>query len=422
MISRSMAHLVQSRRISASRSRGPALGSVHPSLEILPSALCRLDVGPWNSPGVLAEHMKENNEVPRPSVENAMELSPVMAPELTELALDLRAVRERQGRIRGTQHVETVDLVVQDNLTLHRESIDEVVDWFGPVRRPIENRLQSWHETTMPSIADKTNRSFDAEFLAGRGNECSPSRLDGLRRRHEGLGPSAALSRGVVRGGVDQRVECVVVGPRGIDDRRVRDHLHRGKRAGDVVAGCICDRPFTSDLADHIGCPLFVQLLALAEKVLLVKQRILSPLGHLPEVSYVFGDDELGVAHLLGTGEEAFVSRPTLSVPAEAVLSPIPTPLVDPRSDDAARAEERDRRDNVFDPVHADDFLIGRRRRWMGTPVLAFLAFSRGTDAGRALNGSSAVLANTALTCSFSVEASGFEPPTSALRTQRSTN
>jgi hypothetical protein len=51
-----------------------------------------------------------------------------VAAELAQLALDLRAVREREMRLPWRQQVHALDLVVHDNLMRNGELLDEVVD------------------------------------------------------------------------------------------------------------------------------------------------------------------------------------------------------------------------------------------------------------------------------------------------------
>jgi hypothetical protein len=62
--------------------------------------------------------VKEDEQAPGPSVEDSIELAPVMASQLTELTLKLRAMWEGEVRVVRSEHVEAVDLFVEHDLPL----------------------------------------------------------------------------------------------------------------------------------------------------------------------------------------------------------------------------------------------------------------------------------------------------------------
>src|SRR6266542_6647348 len=95
--------------------RSPPL-CIHALLEICPSLPGDLDLALGELPCVLAEHVKEDDQVPRTSVQDPVELAAVVAPELPQLPLDLRRVREGQVRVCRRKHVEAVDLEVDRRL------------------------------------------------------------------------------------------------------------------------------------------------------------------------------------------------------------------------------------------------------------------------------------------------------------------
>src|SRR5947208_16531786 len=62
-------------------------------------------------------------------------------------------------RRRGRQHVQAVDLIVQDDLTLGVQTVDELVDGFGPIRCPVVDGLQLHHRPTVSAGYDTTSDS-----------------------------------------------------------------------------------------------------------------------------------------------------------------------------------------------------------------------------------------------------------------------
>jgi hypothetical protein len=98
----------------------------------------------WGTPaGVLAEHVEQDDEVGRAAVEDPVELGAEVAAQLAELALDLRAVRERKVGLVRAQQVEALDLLVEHRLAARIEALDEVVDGLAPVRGAVVDRLEA---------------------------------------------------------------------------------------------------------------------------------------------------------------------------------------------------------------------------------------------------------------------------------------
>jgi len=72
---------------------------VHPLTEVLEPLLRDVDVGLRQGAGPLLQCVEEDEEVAGPLVQDPIEVSPVVAAQLPELPVDLRAVREREGRV-----------------------------------------------------------------------------------------------------------------------------------------------------------------------------------------------------------------------------------------------------------------------------------------------------------------------------------
>jgi len=90
--------------------------------------------------------MEQDDQVARAAVQDAVELRPVMTPQLTKLTSDLRTVGKRKMRTRRREHVHAIDLVVDDHLLADGESLDEVVDGLRSIGSSIEDSSK-WHET-----------------------------------------------------------------------------------------------------------------------------------------------------------------------------------------------------------------------------------------------------------------------------------
>lgn len=71
--------------------------------------------------------------------------SAVVAAQLTQLALDLRAVGKRQMRNLVAQKIQAIDLVVDRGLRLSVELVDEVSDRLPAVSSAVVDGLQGSH-------------------------------------------------------------------------------------------------------------------------------------------------------------------------------------------------------------------------------------------------------------------------------------
>ena len=114
---------------------------VHPCLEVVPALTGNPELSLRHAACVFAEHVQEHDQIPRAAVDHPVELRPVVAAQLPQLAFELRAPREGLRRIVRAQQVQALDLVVERRL-LDRvaECLDEVVDRLRAVRRPVVDR------------------------------------------------------------------------------------------------------------------------------------------------------------------------------------------------------------------------------------------------------------------------------------------
>ncbi len=78
--------------------------------------------------------MEQDKQPLRSAIEHTVVLCSEVAAQLSQLAIDLGAVRERKMRDLVAEQVETGDLVAQRNTTLLVERLEELADRFGPVR------------------------------------------------------------------------------------------------------------------------------------------------------------------------------------------------------------------------------------------------------------------------------------------------
>jgi len=78
--------------------------------------------------------MEQYEQVPGPLVQNPVQVPPVVAPQLPELAVDLGAVRERERRIVVADPIQQADLEVDLLLPLRGKAVKEVVDRLPAVR------------------------------------------------------------------------------------------------------------------------------------------------------------------------------------------------------------------------------------------------------------------------------------------------
>jgi hypothetical protein len=76
--------------------------------------------------------VEQDEEVPGPLVQNPVQVAPVVAAKLPQLAVDLRAVRERERRVVVGDPVQQADLEVDLLLALWGEPVDELVEGSRP--------------------------------------------------------------------------------------------------------------------------------------------------------------------------------------------------------------------------------------------------------------------------------------------------
>jgi hypothetical protein len=78
------------------RPRWASPGSIHAALEVLPPILRHLDLLYRHLARVFPTDAEKDEEVLRSTIQNAIEVSSIVASQLTKLALDLRTVGKRQ--------------------------------------------------------------------------------------------------------------------------------------------------------------------------------------------------------------------------------------------------------------------------------------------------------------------------------------
>ena len=101
-----------------------ALQGIHPGLEIGPSQVGDLDLGLGDDSGDFPEDVQQDEQVAGSTLQDPVELPTVVASQFSQLAPNLRAVREGEMRAGGREHVQAIDLVVQCDLTPGIETID----------------------------------------------------------------------------------------------------------------------------------------------------------------------------------------------------------------------------------------------------------------------------------------------------------
>ena len=80
-----------------------------------------------------------------PLVEDPVQSVAVVAAQLAQLSGHLRRVRERQWRIGWLEHVEPVNLVVDDRRVPRGEAVDELVDGLLAVAIAVLDGLHALH-------------------------------------------------------------------------------------------------------------------------------------------------------------------------------------------------------------------------------------------------------------------------------------
>ena len=162
---------------------------------------------PAERTGPLLHCVEEDEQVPRPLVQDSVEVAPVATAQLPELPVDLRTVRERKRRVVVGDPVQQADLEVDLLLPLRRESVHEVVDGLPAVLVTVVNGLHSVRgprsgktHTRRGGAARATSSRVGVPRRAGhRPRETVPptTTRDGCLRK--ALPPSAAGGRVVRR-------------------------------------------------------------------------------------------------------------------------------------------------------------------------------------------------------------------------------
>ena len=107
---------------------------------------------------------------PGAPVEDAVERRAEVAAQLAKLALDLRAVRERQVRPARAEQVQSLDLLIEHRLGARIEALDEVIDRLAAVGGAVVDGLEAGvaHER-LPLAAEVTlGRSLGRSTIAAR--------------------------------------------------------------------------------------------------------------------------------------------------------------------------------------------------------------------------------------------------------------
>lgn len=124
-----------------SRSRWSPLQGIHSLLEVIPTITGDLLVGFGNSARGLPNDVQQHEEVLRASVQDSVELAPIMATKLTQLTFDLRGMGKREWRIVRFEHVKALDLVIEGSLTPWVQPVDEICDRLRTIRRAVIDSL-----------------------------------------------------------------------------------------------------------------------------------------------------------------------------------------------------------------------------------------------------------------------------------------
>ena len=107
------------------RARRSSRIGVHPLLEVVPALLGEGDLRGGDLGGPLREDVKQYQQAVRAAVQDPEELPPVVASQLAQLAVDLRAVGERQVGYLVAEQVQSVDLLSEDSVGLVVEGVEE---------------------------------------------------------------------------------------------------------------------------------------------------------------------------------------------------------------------------------------------------------------------------------------------------------
>jgi hypothetical protein len=109
----------------AGRPWGSAGLLLHPRPEVLEPPLGDVDVGLREGAGALLQGMEKHEQVPRPLVQHAIQVPPVVTPQFPELAVDLGAVRKRERWVVVGDPIQQADLEVDLLLPLRGQAVQE---------------------------------------------------------------------------------------------------------------------------------------------------------------------------------------------------------------------------------------------------------------------------------------------------------
>jgi hypothetical protein len=147
------------RSIVAGGTGRAARSSIHPLPEVLKPLLGEVDVRLWQQARPLLDGVEEDEQVPRPLVQDPIEVSPVVATKLPELTIDLRTVRKGEGRIVAPHPIEEADLVVDLLLSFGGQAVDEIVDGLNAVPVPVVHGLHDGSLGAGDELGDFGRRS-----------------------------------------------------------------------------------------------------------------------------------------------------------------------------------------------------------------------------------------------------------------------
>jgi hypothetical protein len=134
---------------------------VHASREVVPSRLRDSDVLVRNRARPLRKELQEHEHIPRPTVEDPIQVVAEVAAQLPEFALDLARVRKSEPR---SEQAESLDLVVYGDLDFRRKGVDRIVYRLCSIGLPVVDDGPG-HLHPKPLVVDLTRRERPAPDL-----------------------------------------------------------------------------------------------------------------------------------------------------------------------------------------------------------------------------------------------------------------
>jgi hypothetical protein len=105
--------------------------------------LCQLDVSSRDASAVLANDVEQHEEIPRPPVEDAIEVAATVTSELAQAAIELRGFREWKRGMVIRHPVQLLDLAFDGDPGPPRKvREEEVLHGLSPSFISIEHRLR----------------------------------------------------------------------------------------------------------------------------------------------------------------------------------------------------------------------------------------------------------------------------------------